>query len=142
MSIQGERGTSRADLFKPPQGEGAGMRRVWVAVVLLIAGASGAGAYVPPDMVIYVDCLRVQAKRLDDRVSDARTIAASAVTACKAVRRDYLLKNDPKSIAIAGTYDPATPAEIDIAATVVLQERRAPIPSKQPNKPRLKGESI
>ncbi|MBR0700163.1 hypothetical protein JQ599_09650 [Bradyrhizobium diazoefficiens] len=134
------REASGAVIFHLQKGEGEGMTRAWVAVLLLMASASGAGAYVPPDMVVYVDCLRAQARKLDDRKSDARTIAASAVTACKAVRRGYLLKNDPKSIALPGTYDAATPAEIDVAATVVLQGRATP--ARAPAKPKAKGESI
>jgi hypothetical protein len=104
------------------------MKRVKIVGLLLLASTSGAGAqerYVPKDMTYYVGCLREQAKALDDRVSDARTIAAAAVTLCRASRRDFLVKTDPKSISISGLYDPPSAADIDIGTTLVLQERAA-----------------
>jgi len=104
------------------------MKRGAAIVLLMITSGSGAGAqdrYVPKDTAYYVLCLREQAKALDDRVSDARTIATAIVTTCRASRRDYLVRNDPKSIMLSGLYQPAAPGDIDIGTTIVLQERAA-----------------
>lgn len=97
-------------------------------VMMLIVSAAGAGAqerYVPKDMAYYVLCLRERAKALDDRASDARTIATAIVATCRASRRDYLIKTDPNSMMLRGLYEPAAAADIDIGTTIVLQERSA-----------------
>lgn len=104
------------------------MKHAMVPMLLVVASGPGAGAqerYVPKDMAYYVLCLREQTAALDDRVSDARSIAIAIVATCRASRRDYLIKHDPKSPMLAGLFQPASAGDIDIAVTVVVQERAA-----------------
>jgi hypothetical protein len=101
------------------------MERFVIGYALAIILATGAGAQernIPKDVSYYIGCLREQTKALDDRVSAAGTIALAIVATCRASRRDYLIKNDPKSIMLPTLDNPPTASDLDAATAVVLRE--------------------
>lgn len=102
------------------------MKRLAIGVVLAMAASiAGAQPYVGKDTEYYIGCLREQAKVLDDRVSDARSIAVAIVTTCRARRREFLIETNPTSLVIGVLARPASPGDVDNGTTVVLQERAA-----------------
>ena len=114
--------------------------------IAIVASAASAERYVPPDMLMYVACLRSQARAMDDRVSDARTISTAIVALCRASRRDYLVKQDPKNIMLPPLYQPANSSDVDAGVAIVLQERAAasksPAKPAVPVRPKTRGEQI
>lgn len=60
------------------------MRRTALIAALLVACHSGAGAQDNAQRTaeLYVECLKARAAQLDDRMSDARTIAGAIYQAC------------------------------------------------------------
>jgi hypothetical protein len=131
------------------------MKHMVMVAALLVASADGAAAEAPEykalkDRLVaeYFDCVRQQAVALDDRASDASTIARGAVAACAALE-------DTAVRALAGNYNNLVPPlreetekrgiEAGIAALLRARvaSRRAPVaPAKSIPRPKPKGESI
>lgn len=100
------------------------MNRLAIGITLaLVTSGTGAQPYEGKDTAYYIGCLREQAAVLDDRVSDARSIAVAIVTTCRARRREFLIETNPTSLVIGVLARPASPGDIDNGTTVVLQER-------------------
>ena len=103
------------------------MRMLLVGAVL-IASQSGAGAQDEAQRTAgqYMDCLKSRAAQLDDRTSDARTIAGAIYQACIIERtistQAYSgLDREKSAQLMTMTRD----ADIDRATVVVLQHRAA-----------------
>ncbi len=77
------------------------------------------------------DCLRHAIDRLDDRRSDARTVAAAAAEACRATRIavtrpriEAFLKHPPIDGEVEKAIDANRKGDIDFASVIVLGLRR------------------
>lgn len=131
------------------------MIRTRVAVLLLIASVSSAGAQdiearlTRQSMELYFDCLQRAVTKLDDYASDAGTIARGAMGACNEEANDVALLAAGREGWLTTRLRAAVDAKgFEVGATMVLQHRAArraappPAPQKPKAKPKPKGESI
>ena len=104
------------------------MKGLAIGGVLALLASSGVGAQAAKDYpkqapLYYVACLRERTAMVDDKVSDAATIAAVVVPYCRTRQLAYMQSVAPASQVTDRLKQPASPADLNAGVTVVLQHR-------------------
>lgn len=127
------------------------MKRLGIGIVLAMA-ASSAGSQTPPldpaaqvAAKAYYGCLHKGAEQLDDRRSDAASIAQGVVALCRAKERDLAVvmgKGDFQQQQSYQEYLAGKAIESATAFVLAVRTQRSKHPVKPPPKAKAKGEAI